>query len=219
MHRIIFLSIALFMASLTTAQKESNDPKATAILQQVRDNFNALTQFEMSYRLTLKFPDQPEEVQQGKLLKKGQAFRLNNDLQTVVSDGKTIWVHLKDLGEIQIMDASDESIAGMLDPENFLDEFVEGQFIYGLTFDGPENGIEIQKIEFKTVDPTSEYAKLRLTVKKASKQLVSLESFQKDGSRYSIGFDKLNTSPVIAPDAFRFDPKQYPGVHVEDLRM
>lgn len=219
MLRTLFLLVSLTLANLATAQQESNDPKATAILQQVRDYFNSLSQFEMTYRLTLKFPDQPEEVQQGKLIKKGQAFRLNNELQTVVSDGKTIWVHLKDLEEIQIMDATDESIAGMLDPENFLDEFVEGQFIYALTFEGTENASEVQKIEFKPVDPSSEYAKLRLTVKKASKQLLSLESFQKDGSRYSIRFDKINTAPVIAADAFRFDPKQFPGVHVEDLRM
>jgi outer membrane lipoprotein-sorting protein len=217
--RFLFLCILLLLAPYIHSQSETNDPKATAILDKVKERFNSLPQFEMSYQLKLQFPEQPEEIQKGSILKKGTSFRVINEMQTIVCDGKTLWVHLKDIEEIQIMDATDESLAGMLDPETFLSEFVDGQFIYGLTYDGSEGGKNVQKIEFKPMDPTSEYSKLRLTLDKSRNDILSLESFQKDGSRYTIIFNTLNPQPVVSADAFRFDPKKFPGTHVEDLRM
>ena len=219
MIRSLFIFAVLILANLTYAQNETTDPAARKLLDNVKNQLSQHKNIEINYKLTIEFPEQSPEIQKGTLTKRGNSFRLFSDMQEIVSDGNTIWVYLKDLEEIQIMDAGDESIAGLLDPEVFINEFVDDQFIYAITGEKTSNGVVCQVIEFKPTDNASEFAKLRMTVSKSSSDIQKLETFQKDGSRYIIEFEQINLNPAIQNALFTFDIKKYPGVHVEDLRM
>lgn len=220
MKKIFPIILSLLISTALISQETSIDPDAKASLDRIKDKYNSLDEFRVDFELTIDFPEQPAEVQKGTILRKGKAFRMDGEMQTVISDGKTVWVYLSDMDEIQIMDANDETMASMLDPETFLSEFIEGQFSYGITFEGAENGItSVQHIEFKPLDRNSEYAKLRLKINKNDNSLISLQTFQRDGSRYGINFGILDTSPLIPPGSFTFDKSKYPDAHIEDLRM
>lgn len=220
MKKIFPIILSLLISTALISQETSIDPDAKASLDRIKDKYNSLDEFRVDFELTIDFPEQPAEVQKGTILRKGKAFRMDGEMQTVISDGKTVWVYLSDMDEIQIMDANDETMASMLDPETFLSEFIEGQFSYGITFEGAENGItSVQHIEFKPLDRNSEYAKLRLKINKNDNSLISLQTFQRDGSRYGINFGILDTSPLIPAGSFTFDKSKYPDAHIEDLRM
>jgi outer membrane lipoprotein-sorting protein len=216
---LLTLVFLLPLLPAVTAQGESNDPKAVAILEKIKNDYKKLAAFQMDYTLTIQFADQPADVQKGSIIKKGDAFHVKNGQQTIVSDGQTIWVHLVDLNEIQILDAGDESIAGMLDPEAFMDQFVTDQFVYAVTHDGPLDGRQVTVIEFKPTDKRADVAKMRMTVNKTTGQILEAQAFQKDGSRYTLQLAEMDRNPTIPNGAFTYDTKRYPDAHIEDLRM
>jgi outer membrane lipoprotein carrier protein len=226
MKKLLFAAVLLAFAAPTFAQKgalttkDESDPKAKAVLEKIRKRFQSYQTLEANFTLDITFPNQPVESQKGSLAQQGSKYRVNIAGQEVISDGKALWMVMKQNKEVQIMDMPDEDeMAGsFLSPESLLNFYDKGEFIYFITNEFASGGITVQQIEFKPMDRNAEYTKLRMNVNKATSDLLSVEAFGRDGSRYKLTLDKLTPNKPLPAGHFSFDKAKYPGFHIEDLR-
>ncbi len=224
----LILSVCLLlstgMAALaqtnTMNSAEDSDPKAKAILDQIRSRFEGYQSLGADFTLDITFPEQPTETQRGSLGQEGDKFRMQMESQTVISDGETLWMIFDHNQEVQINDMPEEAEMGgtILSPESFLNFYDQGDFAYFLTNEFAQGGRTVQQIEFKPLDRDVEYSKLRMNVDKATKDIISVEAFAKDGSRYKLSITKMRANQKFADNYFRFNKADYPGYYVEDLR-
>lgn len=137
----------------------------------------------------------------------------------IISDGKTVWFINKKQKEVQINDYSKDISQGMVNPAEFIMQYNPKSFISAVTFNGPKNGKQIMVMEIKSVERKVDYSKVRVTVNKATNELMEMELFNKDGSRYTLNMTKTTFSKSDANTAFVFEKAKYPGYNIEDLRV
>lgn len=214
------LLISVSAQDNTVTDAESSDPRARAILDDIRKRFESFRSLAADFTLDITFPEQPTESQKGKIAKEGDRFRMSMASQTVISDGETLWMIFDHNKEVQINNMPEEGEMGgmVLSPESLLNFYDHGDFAYFITGEAREGGKVVQQIEFKPLDRNAEFTKLRMNVNKASKDIVSVEAFGRDGSRYKLRLDSLVPNKNFSAGHFAFNKEEYPGYYVEDLR-
>ncbi len=225
MKRIMLLAICGFIVTSLSAQEKNDyssstqsDPAAKAVLDKVRAKFEGYSSFEAEFSLVIELPEEPKEVQKGKLQQKGEKFRLNLESHGIVSDGESIWLHLKNAQEVQISDV-EEGDGDLLSPKDLLQIYESEEYVYVLANEFMENNRPVQQIEFKPLDRDSEYSKLRMTLDKKSSDIVRIKVFAKDGSRYTLNMNKMKPNVSFTADHFTWTKKECPDCYVEDLRL
>ncbi len=221
--QLIITSLALFFTVSTYAQDytkaEDSDPEARKILDQVRQKYEAYSSIEANFALDIEFPEQPKETQQGKLSRSGDKYRVEFGGQEIFSDGSALYLVLHNNESVQInnLPAPGED-TGLLSPQSIFNFYDNGEFVYTLIDTRTENGKVVHIIEFKPVDRSSEYAKLRMLVARDTKEIVEVKAFAKDGSRYTFQLKNVNPNKQFASGYFGFNKSKYPNYYVEDLR-
>ena len=140
----ILISVTTF-AQNTFSNKGESDPAATAILDKMRVKYESFKTLAVNFTLEIEFPGEPKDVQKGYLIQKGDKYRLEFPVQTMVSDGETLWLHLKEAEEVQINDV-DEEEGEVLSPSGMFKIYESKEFVYALINERSENGIVIQQI-------------------------------------------------------------------------
>lgn len=214
---ILFLAVAFTLPSFGQAD-DQNDPKAKKILDRLKADYENLKTCSMDFKLTIEIPEENAEIQEGSLLQKGDKYKVELKEQAIYCDGESIRVHLKNNNEVQIndMDFEDEN---MLSPKELMKLYESGEYIYMLSFVGNKDGISVQQIEFKPVDPDSEYSKMRMTIDKKEGTMRQMKVFSKDGSKFTMDIEDMVSNQSIDENAFVFDSSKFPGIHIEDLRI
>lgn len=216
----MMLSLTLMAQSkgqLTTSTE--SDPQAKAILDKMRKKYQGYQSLEASFSLEIQLPEQKKEIQQGKIAKLGKKYRVDMDAQSVLSDGTALWLILHRNKEVQINHVPDASMdESILSPEALFNFYDRGKFVYFLVNESTVNGKVIQDIEFKPLDKNAEFSKLRMSLDKATLSVISVTSFGKDGSRYTMKVNSLTPNKSFASTHFSFEKSKYPGYRVEDLR-
>ncbi len=226
MNKILTGIFAFFLILPLTAQNnqytsaEDVDPEAKALLSQIRSKYDAYNTMEVDFSMSIQFADQPVEEQKGTLVRQGDKYFMSLGDIDVLCNGEAIWFILKNNREVQINPMPDPSEQGsmILSPDAMFNFYDNGSFVYALTNESMENGVRVQQIEFKPLDKNAEYAKLRLNINKSTKDIVSVFALGKDGSRYTLQVSKFSPNKTLAANAFVFDPANYQGFHIEDLR-
>lgn len=223
---ILFLLV--FASSLSAQVKERDqytkaehsDPAAKAILDKLRKKFEAYQSLEADFTLEIQLPEQAKEVQKGTLIRQGDKYKLDLSTQSVVSDGKTLWLILHNNKEVQVNNMPDpEDMQGsLLTPEALFTFYDRGEYVYQFVNEFTEEGRLVQHIEFKPLDRYSDYTKLRLVVDKRKNEVVSVTAFGRDGSRFTFRIGTFTPNKSYAAGFFTFDKAKYPGYYVEDLR-
>ncbi len=217
---ITLLSLSLVQLSAQSpAPAEKSDPEAKKILDKVKSKYNGYKSLEAVFTLTIQVPETPKEVQKGTIAQSGKQFRLDMTDQLIVSNAITTWVYLKKNKEIQINDADSSDDNGFLTPQQLLGRYEKGDFVYAITERGVQGGKSLVYIEFKPVDRRSEYSKLKLAIDEKALTVESIKAFAKDGSNYTFAISSFTPNKAFPAGYFALDPKQFPGVRVEDLRM
>lgn len=196
-----------------------NDPKAKAALDRMRKKYEAYQSLEGEFNLTIEIPEQPKEVQKGKLSQKGDKYRVELAGQTIMSDGKAVWIILAKNKEVQISDLPDPSDDDQfLSPQSLLRIYDKKNLTFALVNEYAEGTKIIQQIEFKPTDRMSDYAKMRLSLDKKTGDFIEMKVFAKDGSRYSLKLTKVTPNKAFADSAFVFTKDQCAGCYIEDMR-
>ncbi|MBR9922729.1 MAG: outer membrane lipoprotein carrier protein LolA [Bacteroidetes bacterium] len=227
MKKLLFSLLALLISlPLLQAQPDSDytkagdsDPEATAVLERVKAKFDKYTSLEIDFSLEIQFPEEPVELQRGKLMQKGDKYRIEMPAQSIISDGESVWLYLPNNKEVQINDADFGEESGILSPSDLLKAYDSGEFVYVLSNEYMEDGIAVQQIEFKPIDRASEYSKMRLTVEKKSGNIRRIKAFARDGSRFTLILNSIQPNKSLSDSTFVWTKAECPDCYVEDLRL
>jgi len=208
-----------FGQSSSKANSSGRDPKAKVILDKLKKQFDGYKTMEARFELELELPGRPSEVQKGNLIKDGVKYSVKLNDQEIYADGKTVWVFMKKNKEVQIMDMEEGGPAAFVSPDQLLSVYEKNELLYEITEERNVSGNTFVDIDCKPIAKNAEYAKMKITVDKTNNKLVSLRVFSKDGSRYTLKLISILGNKKYDPGTFVFNPKAFPGVHIEDLRM
>lgn len=213
------LSVMLFFVTAQSVLAQA-DPKAKADLLELRQRYEAGKTLEAEVTLEIQFPEQPVEIQKGRIAQTGEKFRVEFDKQVVISNGTTMWMYLPDNKEVQIYDATEgDASGGFLRPQDLLTIYDSDDYEYMVSGEITENGKTYRQIEFKPTNRDSEYAKVRLTYDPVKDEVRRVKVFNKDGSRFTLSLTSVKIGGTIPAEKFNFKASDYPGVSVEDMRL
>lgn len=224
MKKILAFLTMMALVTVTFAQTkqytaaQESDPEAKKLLDKVQAKYNSYKTLKADFTLTIEIPEEPAEVQKGKFMQEGDKYRLEAEAQTMVSDGETLWLHMKNSQEVQINDVEEEE-GEVLSPSSFLKFYESEEFVYVLINEFPEKGVVVQQIEFKPLDEDSEYHKVRLTLNKKTNEVMRIKAFAKDGSRFSFELGKLIANPTLPASTFKFEKSECAECEFVDLRI
>lgn len=220
---LLFLFLAIPLAGQNnhyTSAAES-DPAAKRMLEDIRKKYDGYATLTADFRLEMAFPNQPVEVQQGNLSRKGDLVRFKLGNQEGIINQEAAYFILHGSKEVQINDLpSPGETTGMLTPQNLFNFYEGEQYVLSLQGEEAAGARKLQVIEMKPVDRNaSDFTKLRLMVDQQRKEIVSVKAFSRDGSSYTFFLDNTRGNATLADNNFTFDKSQFPGYHVEDLRF
>ena len=214
------LSVVLLLltsARMAYPQGPPADKKAQEILNGVSTRYKSYKSVKASFTITVINPkDKSKTVEKGSLCLKGSKYKLDVAGQEVISDGKTRWTYVKDANEVQIdVQRTDEN---GISPTNIFTMYEKG---WNSRFMGEtkESTRTLQQVELVPVDPKKKNVfKVKLSINKADKSIVSAVMFDKNGSTQTITMDKFLPDGASEESIYVYSAAKYPGAEVIDLR-
>lgn len=215
----LFVASTYFIGFSQQNQGSASAEKAKKLLDEVSAKTKTYSSINASFTYSLENKQSKvNEKQQGSLLLKGQKFKLILANQEVLSDGKTVWVYLKEANEVQLKTVEDFNSESELNPTKIFSIYEQG-FKYDFVKEAPVNGKTLSTVDLIPIDPKKKnYSRVRLEIDKNSKQILSTKSFGKDGNTYSLEIKSFTTNGGVDDKTFVFEKEKHPGVEVVDLR-
>lgn len=211
----IFLS-AVICAVFQAAAFAQHDSKAYSILEAMSKKYKSYASFEASLKSNLT--NESEGVKEefsGKISVKGQKFNLNMGEQVIINNGRTVWTYLPAAKEVNIdhVDKNSEEFA----PAQFYDMYKKG-FKYLYLGESKQDGLLCDEIDLVPEKKDAQYFKVKIFIAKKDKSVQSWTMYDRVGNKYKYSISKFTPNIKLNETVFSFDPKNYPGVEVIDLR-
>lgn len=214
---LIFIQVSLTV-TVCLSQKESGDEKSKLILDELSKKTKAYTSIKAEFDYTIENPQEKiKETKKGNLTLKGNKYKFNIAGQEIVSDGKTLWTYIKDVGEVQIDNAPDSGKEeNSLSPTNIFTIYEKG-FKYKYDKEETKNGKVMQIINLFPIKANEKpYHTIKLFIDKNAKEISSVVVVNKDGSKYTYTVTKFETNLPLKDSDFVFDTSK--AKEVIDLR-
>jgi outer membrane lipoprotein carrier protein len=192
------------------------DPKALEILEAMSQKYKGFPSFEASFSYTLT--NEVEKINEefkGKMMVKGEKYRLTLPEQEVFNNGTTQWTYLPEAKEVNIDNV--DPLSEDLNPSKFYEIYKKG-FKYLYLEDKTEGGVLCEVVDLVPEKRDAQYFKVRMNIVKKDRTIHSWIMFDKAGNLYKYTITKFNPAARIDDGSFVFDLKKYPGVEVVDLR-
>ncbi len=189
--------------------------EADGILKEVTEQTKSYKTIFINFTYNMDNPDAKiHESQKGTLLLEGDKYRLVIAGQTVISNGKTSWTYISDAKEVQINTVEDNEDA--ITPNKLLSSYYEN---YKSKLIGEENkgGRTYQIIELKPSEDKS-YSRIELTIDKNLKRIAKIAIQDKNGNTFTYIVNEFKVDVPVKASDFTFDPKEFPGAEVIDMR-
>ncbi len=154
------------------------------------------------------------ETSPGKIYIQGNKYNINSGDYQYISDGETVWVCLKDVGEIHVSYAGD--VDQSMNPVYLLEEFQEH---YRAKLIRQENvlGNIVNLVDAIPNQPRS-FFKYRVAISDSDNMLSYIKAYDRHGGTYKIQLDEVKKNTAIPEEKFVFDKKAYPDKDIIDLR-
>jgi outer membrane lipoprotein-sorting protein len=204
---ITVTSLAPFYVKAQSAEK-----KATSLLDEVTAKMKAYKTMKLEFSYSMINKSQKINMSfKGSLLAKGEKYKLTIENQQIFCDGKNAWSYQKDANEVQISEVTgdDDSFT----PTKFMTSYNNNYKSKLVSEKGSLLTIEMSPIKGK-----KKYQKVNLTLDKESKQVKSMQVFDKNGGVFTYNIENFTTNQPIADTEFVFKASNYPKVEVVDLR-
>ncbi len=213
MKKLVITLIFAISAKILLAQY---DPRALEVLEAMSKKYKAVPAFEanISYTLTNEVEKINEEFK-GKMVVKGDKYRLILPEQEVINDGQTLWTYLPEAKEVNIDNFDPNS--DDLNPSKIFEVYKKG-FKYLHMGEVTEAGVVCDVVDLVPEKKDAQYFKIRMNISKKDKSIQNFTMFDKSGNRYKYTISKFTPNATITDSYFAFDAKNYPGVEVIDLR-
>lgn len=213
MKKLVFIAILMSAVQVTMAQY---DPKALEILEAMSKKYKAISAFEAN--LTSALTNESENVKEefkGKIVVKGDKFKLSLEDQEIINNGTTVWTYLPSAKEVNIDNFDPKS--DDINPVKIFDIYKKG-FKYLFLGDKTEGALVVEEIDLVPEKKNAQYFKIKMMISKKDKSIQNWTMFDKSGNRYKYTITKFTPNLKIEDSFFAFDAKKYPGVEVIDLR-
>jgi outer membrane lipoprotein-sorting protein len=191
----------------------------------VKDILDKLSKTIESYKClyfeyTMKIEDHhlnTSEMQDGKILMKGNKYRLSTKLLDIYSNGITQWQYLKDDNEVMISlpDSTSDIVTNPLgfilgDRKDFKQK-LKGEVI--------EDGYNLLEIDLYPWNIKMPYSYIRIRINNENHRPYSIKYAGKDGVHYTIKIKNYTPDADLPADEdFVFNPAQHQGIEIVDLR-
>lgn len=222
---VLILSFFLPGAILEAQDKQykrsqDSDPEAISLIKNLRNKYDSFKTMEADFRLDIHLPGQKVESQKGSLKREGELvrFKLSDQEGIITTDAAYMIQHGNK--EVMINNLPEPGeMNGMLTPQTLFSFYEGDNYVLALQGKDVVDGRLLENIEMKPVDrDNSDFTKLRLKVDKKMMELVTIEAFTSDGSRFTFHLDKTKGDVQLPSKTFTFNKAEFSGYHVEDMR-
>ena len=206
------IAFALFFSGFIFAQ---SDKEAEELLTRIIDKTASYDNFkvQLSYTMVNKEMD-IDEKKTGYIYVSKDKYRIEMEGQIIISDAKTVWTYLKDSEEVMVsnVEDNDESIS----PTKILTTYNEE---YKAKFD-PDSKYKNSDIKAINLKPNDgkQFEQMTIIVNQNSLSLERFSVFDKNGNVFTYHIIDLTPNLVLPAGTFTFNPADYPGVDVIDMR-
>ena len=194
------------------------DGTAGTLLRKVSEVYDGYKTLRAEFSVKIIQPHQTANHSESGMIyvdRRSGKYRITTSGQDIISDGNTQWSVLKDVGEVQITDV--DPTADVISPTNIF-SFYERGYKYVSSADERAGGTQLAVVELTPEDASSPYFKIKLRIDQQTHQIYDVNLFDKGGNRFVYTIKHTKANPQLAADRFVFDPADYPGVEVVDLR-
>jgi outer membrane lipoprotein-sorting protein len=207
--------LLIFLLSGYTFAQNSNDAKA--LLDKAYATYETSGGIRLSFKSTLTDKDGTAYIpQSGEAYIKGDKFKLEMEAMDIWFDGKTQWVLMKDVNEVNISVPTASEIAS-ISPLALL-----GIYKNGFTLKTPAsktiNGRSTHLIDMVPASQNKDFKSITAAIDKESGNIIQVILTMADGMKNKIDISGYNTNHQFSDTLFRFDKNNYPGVEIVDLR-
>jgi outer membrane lipoprotein-sorting protein len=207
----VTLCIALCLFSLCGYSQT-----ARVILQQFLDKMTA-GPVEMAFQFTYNnAPKKINDSQTGTLLYSGRQFHLQLGDLDVYCDGISKWVYNESVGEVTVFPAEEE-VEVTDNPLTYIMNNGD-DFRYRPAKRFTQHGKKVQGIDLVPQSKDALYTMINLQVEEVTFLPVRITYRMKDGQRYIIDVDRIDTNTAVKPFSFVFPSDLYPDAVINDLR-
>jgi len=194
------------------------DPAAKSILDKVGNTYSSYKTIVADFTL-----NGHNSVEKSDFNEKGRVYlapgtgnyKIETPQHALISDGKTQWTVLLDIGEVQVTDVNPNDKS--LSPTNIFFFYRKGYSMKKLK-DAVAGGQALYAIELKPDDNTQNISRIVLRVNKSSSMIYDASVFDKNGNTYTYTLKNIETNKTFSPGIFQFYKHNYPGVEIVDLR-
>lgn len=216
MKRNIIISLFVSVAFLINAQSPEV-LKAKQILDKVAAKTKGYQTIQADFSFTLEnIQAKLSDTNSGKILIKGDKYKINlMDVDTYFN-GKTVWMYLKDAGEVNISepDLMDDQT---LNPATVFTIYETG-FKYIYAGETTLNGKKADIIDLFPEKRNKPYSRVKLHIYQDNLQIAKITQIGKDGNNYIIDIKKMSVNVPAEDSNFTFDVSKHPNVEVVDMR-
>lgn len=205
----VFSSISVFAQS---------GPTAKSILDKVSSTYASYKTIMADFTLSGK-----NSIDNSKFDEKGRVYlepgsgryKIETGQHALISDGKTQWSVLTDLGEVQITDVNPNDKS--LNPTNIFYFYQDGYSMRKMN-DEVAGGESLHSIELTPTNNSQNVSKIKLRISKVSAMIYDASVYDKNGNIYTYSLNNIDTNKKFSVGIFQFYKHNYPGIEVVDLR-
>ena len=200
-----------FILTMLPIMLLAQNQKAKSILDQLSEKTKSYTSIEAKFTNTFKSTvTEINESQTGTIFTKNNSYRLEMNGQTIISDGETNWIYLKDENEVNITEIDDDE--NEINPSKIFTIYESGYKYKFIKEDKESYHINLFPNE------NGPFSKIELFINKPKMQISSFIMFDKQGSVYKYTIDSFIVNKEIEDEFFMFQTSNYPNIEVIDLR-
>jgi len=206
---ILIISISCYCQEHIAKDILENLRKKTQTYQNITINFD-LNYIWGDSEITNK--KQISNTKSGTLTSQEDKFILEFDNQIIINNGKTQWIYLSDMNEVQIVNSDTDN--SLISPNKLLTIY-EKDYKYNYVGSETEGSKYLQIIDLFPKEST-EFIKITIAIDSSKNVLDKIILKDKSGGKYIylIKSFKSNTKTKT----FNFNIEDFPGIEVIDLR-
>lgn len=214
MKKFYFLAIVLLGVAISS--NAQYDKQALDKLEAMSAKYKNAGAYKSDFIYSLI--NDVEDIQEdyiGTITVKGDKFILELDEQEIYNNGVTVWTYLPGINEVNIDNY--DPVENEITPSKIYTAYKEGyKYIY-LGEDKVE-GKSASVIDLIPDDKDSQFFKIKLLISNKDNSLLGWTIFDKGGNKYKYNITDYKPNVNVEDKDFEFNPKNYPGVEVIDLR-
>ena len=208
--KTVILLLSLFTLTLS-AQK---DPEALQVLSDFSRKATQAPSVTMDFRLTTSDSKSGDvTTMSGSAIISGDRYRLKLDDYNIWTDGSNVWNYSPDVNEVTVTETDPDDDSFITRPSLLFTMYEEGYKIRLI-----EQSAEEWVIDLYPEAITSDLIRIRLKIGKPRYDLNGAEYKTKDGVTMTLIADKYDLTFKPDTDFFTFNPADYKGVDVIDMR-